>query len=199
MAVVSSHTLPKVPPAASAAFSRTLRAALDWRGQMITMLDHCYLAEPIPVQIIWGEQDSVIPVGHARLTHKAIPCSQLALFDHCGHFPFHDDPDRFIEVVGRFIDSTNAAVYDQELLRRLLRAGLREDNTSGPRNRIDPRGDARIPLGILTGSTNDVAITLSDHGPKPVAAQRTIDKYPSTSFARQVPRSYVRGMHNRRH
>lgn len=32
---------------------------------------------------------------------------------------------------------------------------------------------------ILTGTTNNVAITLSDHGPKPVAAERAIDKHPA--------------------
>ncbi|HWF70891.1 MAG TPA: alpha/beta hydrolase [Mycobacterium sp.] len=108
---------------AAAAFSRTVRASIDWRGQMITMLDRSYLAEPIPVQLIWGEQDSVIPVRHARLAHAAMPGSRLTIFDRCGHFPFQDAPNRFVEVVERFIDSTQAGAYDQELLRRLLRTG----------------------------------------------------------------------------
>jgi pimeloyl-ACP methyl ester carboxylesterase len=117
-------------PAASAAFSRTLRAVVDWRGQMITMLDRCYLLQPIPVQLIWGGQDSVIPVRHARLAHAAIPGSRLTVFDRCGHFPFHDDPDRFIDVVERFMDSTPAAAYDNELLQHLLRNGLRQHAVS---------------------------------------------------------------------
>ena len=111
-------------PTAAAAFSRTLRAAVDWRGQMITMLDRCYVVGPIPVQLIWGEQDAVIPVRHARLAHAAMPDSRLSIFDRCGHFPFHDDPHRFIDVVERFIDSTQAAAYDQKLLRHLLRTGV---------------------------------------------------------------------------
>jgi hypothetical protein len=49
----------------------------------------------------------------------------LTICDRCGHFPFHDDPYRFVEVVERFINSTQAAAYDEELLRRLLRTGLR--------------------------------------------------------------------------
>jgi hypothetical protein len=51
--------------------------------------------------------------------------SRLTICDRCGHFPFHDDPYRFVEVVERFINSTQAAAYDEELLRRLLRTGLR--------------------------------------------------------------------------
>lgn len=41
-------------PTASSAFTRTLRAVVDWRGQIVTMLDRCYLTQAIPVQIIWA-------------------------------------------------------------------------------------------------------------------------------------------------
>ncbi|MHC9293529.1 alpha/beta fold hydrolase [Mycobacterium sp. LTG2003] len=119
-------------PTASSAFARTLRAVVDWRGQVVTMLDRCYLTESVPVQLIWGESDSVIPVSHARMAHAAMPGSQLEIFKGSGHFPFHDDPDRFVEVVERFIDSTEPAVYDQEMLRSLLRTGLSESTISGP-------------------------------------------------------------------
>ncbi len=65
----------------------------------------------------------MIPVSHARMAHAAMPGSQLEVFDGSGHFPFHDDPERFVEVVERFIDSTEPAVYDQDYLRGLLRDG----------------------------------------------------------------------------
>jgi pimeloyl-ACP methyl ester carboxylesterase len=123
-------------PTASSAFTRTLRAVVDWRGQMVTMLDRCYLTESIPVQIIWGRQDVVVPVSHARMAHAAIPGSRLEIFERSGHFPFHDDPDRFIEVVERFIDTTEPAQYDPAALRELLRSGNGEHTVSGP---IDTR------------------------------------------------------------
>jgi hypothetical protein len=84
------------------------------------------------VQLIWGARDSVIPVSHAKMAHSAMPGSQLEIFEGSGHFPFHDDPDRFVEVVEKFIDSTEPAVYDQEYLRDLLRAGISEGAISGP-------------------------------------------------------------------
>jgi pimeloyl-ACP methyl ester carboxylesterase len=119
-------------PTASSAFSRTLRAVVDWRGQVVTMLDRCYLTQSVPVQLIWGEDDSVIPVSHAKMAHAAMPGSLLEIFSKSGHFPFHDYPDRFVEVVERFIDSTEPAAYDQELLRSLLRTGVIEDTITGP-------------------------------------------------------------------
>ncbi|MCT7659526.1 alpha/beta fold hydrolase [Mycobacterium deserti] len=118
-------------PTASSAFARTLRAVVDWRGQVVTMLDRCYLTSSVPVQLIWGSGDSVIPVSHARMAHSAMPGSRLEIFDGSGHFPFRDDPDRFVEVVERFIDSTEPAEYDQEYLRGLLRTGIEESAISG--------------------------------------------------------------------
>ncbi|CAN5215201.1 alpha/beta hydrolase [soil metagenome] len=118
-------------PTASSAFTRTLRAVVDWRGQVVTMLDRCYLTESVPVQLIWGEQDVVIPVSHARMAHAAMPGSQLEIFQKSGHFPFHDDPDRFVEVVQRFIDATEPAEYDQNVLRDLLRTGISERALTG--------------------------------------------------------------------
>ena len=95
------------------------------------MLDRCYLTESVPVQLIWGEQDAVIPVSHARMAHAAMPGSRLEIFKRSGHFPFHDDPDRFVEVVEQFIDSTEPADHDQNALRQLLRAGISENGISG--------------------------------------------------------------------
>ncbi|WP_326547057.1 alpha/beta hydrolase [Mycolicibacterium sp. ND9-15] len=118
-------------PTASSAFARTLRAVVDWRGQVVTMLDRCYLTQSVPVQLIWGSCDAVIPVSHGWMAHAAMPGSQLEIFDDSGHFPFHDDPDRFVEVVEKFIDGTEPAVHDQEYLRELLRAGTNEGTICG--------------------------------------------------------------------
>ncbi len=133
------HDLPNVlrilddlpEPTASAAFSRTLRAVVDWRGQIVTMLDRCYLTEAIPVQIVWGTKDVVVPVRHAWMAHATMPGSRLEIFEGSGHFPFHDDPARFIDVVQRFIDTTEPAEYDQAALRELLRTGGGEKAVTG--------------------------------------------------------------------
>ncbi|WP_068186349.1 alpha/beta hydrolase [Mycobacterium sp. UM_CSW] len=114
-------------PSALAAFARTLRSVVDGRGQYVTMLDRSYLVQSIAVQIIWGEDDVVIPVSHARTAHAAIAGSRLAIFEKSGHVPHHDHPDRFVEVVERFIDSTRPADHDPNLMHSLLRTGARED------------------------------------------------------------------------
>ena len=112
-------------PAALSAFSRTLRAVVDGHGQLVTMLDRSYLMQSIPVQLIWGEDDLVIPVSHARIAHAAMPGSRLQIFKNSGHMPHHDHPDRFVETVERFIGSTRPAEYDPDLMPSLLETGVR--------------------------------------------------------------------------
>jgi len=114
-------------PAALSAFSRTLRAVVDGHGQLVTMLDRSYLMQSMPVQVIWGEDDLIIPVSHARIAHAAIPGSRLEIFENSGHMPHHDHPDRFVETVERFIDSTQPADYDSDLLPSLLASGVGRD------------------------------------------------------------------------
>jgi pimeloyl-ACP methyl ester carboxylesterase len=108
---------------ARAAFVRTLRAVADWRGQIITMLDRCYLTQGMPTLLAWGSRDAVIPVAHAYRAHAAMPNSQLEIFEGAGHFPFHTDPMRFVNTLEHFLADTQAATWNLEQWRQLLRAG----------------------------------------------------------------------------
>lgn len=105
------------------AFLRTLRAVVDPCGQVITMLDRCYLTRGMPTLLLWGSADSVIPVRHAELAHRAMPGSRLEIFEGAGHFPHRADPDRFLRVVEEFVTTTDPPEYDPQTWRNLLRAG----------------------------------------------------------------------------
>jgi pimeloyl-ACP methyl ester carboxylesterase len=109
--------------ASRAAFTRTLRSVVDWKGQVVTMLDRCYLAEAMPTLLVWGAHDGVIPVDHAHRAYEAMPGSRLEIFDDAGHFPHHADPDRFLDVLGDFIAANAPADHEPERWRELLRTG----------------------------------------------------------------------------
>src|SRR5207244_3590394 len=79
---------------ARSAFIRTLRSVVDWRGQVVTMLDRSYLVRGMPALLMWGARDSVLPVAHAHKAHAAMPGSRLEIFEDAGHFPFRSDPAR---------------------------------------------------------------------------------------------------------
>jgi pimeloyl-ACP methyl ester carboxylesterase len=119
------------------AILRTLRSGVDWRGQVITMLDRAYLAEGIPTLIIWGGRDAIIPVGHARLAHAAMPGSRLEIFEEAGHFPHHSDAQRFVEVLLDFLSSTKPAMFRPDDWRSRLRCGHRSP-TDGERQMVEP-------------------------------------------------------------
>ncbi|HEX4358355.1 MAG TPA: alpha/beta fold hydrolase [Pseudonocardia sp.] len=106
-----------------AAFIRSLRSVVDWRGQVITMLDRCYLTQGMPTLLVWGSRDAVVPVAHGYRAHAAMPGSQLEIFEGAGHFPFHTDPARFVETVERFLAETHPATWNLEQWRQLLRNG----------------------------------------------------------------------------
>jgi pimeloyl-ACP methyl ester carboxylesterase len=103
------------------AFIRTLRAVVDWRGQVGTLLDRCYLTEGMPTMLVWGDRDRVVPAVHAGMAHVQMPGSRLELFEDTGHFPFHTAPQRFTSVVHDFISTTEPASFSPEEWRMLLR------------------------------------------------------------------------------
>jgi pimeloyl-ACP methyl ester carboxylesterase len=114
---------------ARAAFLHTLRTIVDPRGQRVNASDRLYLAQAIPFLIVWGENDPIIPVEHARAAHRLVPGSRLELFPEAGHFPHLDDPLRFVRLLIEFMESTEAAQVHPGRWSELLRSGA--DNT-GP-------------------------------------------------------------------
>ena len=102
------------------AFVHTVRSVIDPGGQRVSAADRLYLTRDIPSLIVWGDRDRIIPVSHAELAHELMPGSRLEIFPGAGHFPFNDDPGRFVEVLEDFIVTTEEADLDQEHIRRIL-------------------------------------------------------------------------------
>ncbi|MEU3281096.1 alpha/beta fold hydrolase [Streptomyces antibioticus] len=113
------------------AFIRTLRAVVDWRGQVVTMLDRCYLTAGMPTLLLWGDRDSVVPVRHAYGAHEAMPGSRLEIFEGAGHFPFHSDPARFRDLIEEFTSTTAPADWSRDRWRALLREGRPAHHAAG--------------------------------------------------------------------
>jgi pimeloyl-ACP methyl ester carboxylesterase len=88
------------------AFVRTVRSVIDPGGQTVSAMDRLYLAAEVPTLIVWGADDSIIPVRHAHAAHEAIPGSRLELFEGVGHFPHVEAPERFVEVLRDFLATT---------------------------------------------------------------------------------------------
>ena len=108
-------------PDRRAAFLATVRSVISSRGQRVDASDRLYLSARIPVLIIWGARDPIIPVHHAERAHKAIAGSQLEIFEGVGHLPQLEVPGRFVAVIERFLEDTQPAPFDAKEWRARFR------------------------------------------------------------------------------
>jgi pimeloyl-ACP methyl ester carboxylesterase len=109
-------------PGRRAAFLATLRSVIGIGGQRVHAGDRLYLAEGIPVLIMWGARDPIIPVRHGEHAHQAIPGSRLEIFDRVGHLPQLETPGRFVAALERFLEQTEPAQFDASQWRARFRS-----------------------------------------------------------------------------
>jgi pimeloyl-ACP methyl ester carboxylesterase len=57
----------------------------------------------IPTLIVWGENDSVTPISHAKILNHKIPKSQLIFLKNSTHWPFIEQIHDFCNTVYKFI------------------------------------------------------------------------------------------------
>ncbi len=60
----------------------------------------------MPVQMVWGRQDKIIPAWHGERALKAMPNAQLTIYDDCGHMPFLEHADEFNALALKFFSET---------------------------------------------------------------------------------------------
>jgi pimeloyl-ACP methyl ester carboxylesterase len=104
-----------------AAFLATLRGVVGSGGQRVAASDRLYLAEGMPVLIVWGGRDPIIPVQHGEHAHQAMPGSRLEIFEGAGHLPQVEAPERFVATVERFMTDTEPSLFDAEQWRSRMR------------------------------------------------------------------------------
>jgi pimeloyl-ACP methyl ester carboxylesterase len=105
------------------AFLSTLHSVVGTDGQRVAATDRLYLAEELPLLIVWGSRDPIIPARHAEEAHESLPGSRLEVFDGVGHLPQLEEPTRFASVLERFIAETEPASFDREEWRARFKVG----------------------------------------------------------------------------
>jgi pimeloyl-ACP methyl ester carboxylesterase len=73
-----------------------MREGRDW-------LDGTLARATMPVLVVWGKQDRLIPVAYARRLEAELPHADLVVLDGCGHVPMADCPEAFDRVVLPFL------------------------------------------------------------------------------------------------
>jgi pimeloyl-ACP methyl ester carboxylesterase len=79
-----------------ARFASTAASMGDW------VLDEAQLRTlQVPVRLIWGTSDRLMPMEYAQRLQNALPDVELITLDRCGHVPQQEAPKRFLEALGR--------------------------------------------------------------------------------------------------
>ena len=56
-----------------------------------------------PTLVVWGKQDTILPVAHAHVAEERMPGARVHIFDPCGHVPQVERPEEFNELVLEFL------------------------------------------------------------------------------------------------
>jgi pimeloyl-ACP methyl ester carboxylesterase len=72
-------------------------------------VDKLYLAEAVPMLLVWGARDPLIPVAHGHRTAALLPDSRLTVLKNVKHFPHVAAPDRFCALLNEFVTGTAPA------------------------------------------------------------------------------------------
>ena len=60
----------------------------------------------IPLWMLWGRQDGLVPCLHARAFSRTHPSAKVHVLDDCGHYPHIELPQRFNTLLRRWLDDT---------------------------------------------------------------------------------------------
>jgi dienelactone hydrolase len=81
------------PTAMTVAFTRLLRDDARPTMRRLTM----------PVLLLWGERDPLVPLTYARQMLEAIPNARLMVIPHAGHVPMWENPRAFNDALLAFL------------------------------------------------------------------------------------------------
>jgi pimeloyl-ACP methyl ester carboxylesterase len=90
------------PLKAKDAHHSVLASARNWDANRIQTDAHLINQ---PTLLIWGEDDTVIPVHNGQCLYDAMLNSRLVVLQDCGHLPQEEKPEKFVELVREFYHS----------------------------------------------------------------------------------------------
>ena len=79
----------------------SMAAGRDWLNGTLSRAS-------MPVLVVWGKQDALIPVHYAAPLAAEFPRAELRVLDGCGHVPVADCPDAFDREFVPFLAATEA-------------------------------------------------------------------------------------------
>ena len=97
-------------PGAPRALLRFLRVGVNIFGQRSAIDRSADLTSlKMPLLVVWGRQDLLVPVAHALAVREARPDAEVRIFDRCGHWPQVEHAEEFNHLLATFLpDGTSS-------------------------------------------------------------------------------------------
>ncbi len=97
---VEAYSLPYRFPGGKTASVKTLR---QFDNQHLIEMGRLYPGLIHPLLIIWGDQDTLIPVSHYEQFLKDFPKAHRLLIADCGHIPQEEEPQKVLTALLQFL------------------------------------------------------------------------------------------------
>jgi pimeloyl-ACP methyl ester carboxylesterase len=68
----------------------------------------------VPLWMLWGRKDGLVPSLHARAFQRLHPKAAVHILDDCGHYPHIELPQRFNRLLRRWLDVTQDAAAGRQ-------------------------------------------------------------------------------------
>ncbi len=88
-----------------------LQAGRNWDANRIE--EDAHLINQ-PTLIIWGEEDTVIPIHNGETLYNSILNSRFVVLKNCGHVPPEEKPDLFVSLVSGFSHDRKGRIAEPE-------------------------------------------------------------------------------------
>lgn len=110
---VTAYATPLRTPGGTYALIRTAKTILPANIQQIS---EKYKDINVPTLIVWGKQDSIVPLQIGQHLHKDIARSELVVIDKCGHIPHEERPEDALNAISHFLQE-NSNIKKSTLLK----------------------------------------------------------------------------------
>ena len=104
--------LRKLPGVRRAVLS-TMRSGVSLLGLRSSLLLLHHGSVPVPTLVVWGQEDRIIPVRHARRVARQVPEVQVRILPDCGHWPQMEQAEAFNEAVMAFLEDAVVAKKEE--------------------------------------------------------------------------------------
>jgi pimeloyl-ACP methyl ester carboxylesterase len=75
-----------------------------WRADLVELERAIERISEMPLLLIWGTRDQVVPLLSGRELHKRLPHAELVVLEGAGHLPYEEAPEEFNRALLRYLD-----------------------------------------------------------------------------------------------